>query len=82
MLLAPLANRRFPRADGQGVVHHAGFPMVEAEQVAQLVFENGEQIHAVRLALVAGGGELGVVPGVGSTNQPWPRLLFMPVPEL
>jgi hypothetical protein len=36
--------------------------VIVAEQVADLVSEHGQQVHAVLLALVAGRGELGVVP--------------------
>ena len=57
ILLAPLTGRRFSRALGQCVLHHAGFLMMEAEQVAQLVFEDGEQVHAFLFALVAGRSE-------------------------
>ena len=36
--------------------------MIVAKNVPDLVGQHGEQVHAVLLALIAGRGELGIVP--------------------
>lgn len=62
ILHGPLTGRRFPRAGGQGVRHHASFLVVEAKDVPDLVLEHRKQVHAILLALIAGRGEFGIVP--------------------
>ena len=75
ILLAPLTGRRFSHAVGQGVLHHARCVMIKAEQVAQLVFENGEQILAILLALVAGRSESIPSPALHRRTNPSPAFI-------
>jgi hypothetical protein len=60
--LVAVHEGREPRAGGQRLGHQAVSFMPLAEHVTQLVSEDGERIHAVLLALVAGSGELRMIP--------------------
>src|SRR5262249_24918051 len=51
---------RPPEAGPQGLLHHPLRFVAATEQVADLVFQHREQVHAPLLALVTGRGELGV----------------------
>src|SRR5262249_3321497 len=58
----PYEAKRLTHAGRKRVAHHAPIRVIVAEQVADLVLKHGEQIDATLLALVAGRGELRIVP--------------------
>lgn len=77
-----VSRRRSPDICWQRVRHHAAVLMVVIEQVAELVFQHGEQVHSVLLASLAGHGELAVLkrrcvhepaPAGGGCAQPRSR---------
>src|SRR5262249_8468015 len=62
-IAGPRSRRRGPPGAGrQGLLPHATFRLIMAEQVADVVRQDGQQVQAVLLALVAGLDELRILP--------------------
>ena len=70
--LIHLVRRRcLPNTGRHRVVHQTAVRVLVAEQVAQLVHHDRQQVHAVLLARIAGRSGLGIVPR-GLVQEPAP----------